>query len=72
MKFFLFFFLLSLLLSGSSASPPKLTNIDFLGQGYDVINGNPHPEDGRDHGFTSALFDFTYALVRGFIRVKIR
>jgi hypothetical protein len=38
---------------------PKLTNIDYLGLGYDAIYGNPH-SDLHDPGFREAVFRLDY------------
>jgi len=38
----------------------KLTNIDYLGLGYDAIFGNPH-SDLSDPGFRDAVFRLDYA-----------
>ena len=45
-----------------TAKPPTLTNIDFLGRGYDVYRGNPH-SDSMDLGFQSKVIDLTYNTV---------
>lgn len=40
--------------------PAKLPNIDFLGNGYDIIKGNPHT-DLIDPGFRQQMFTFDYS-----------
>jgi hypothetical protein len=39
----------------------QLTNIDYIGVGYDVITGNPH--GGEDPGFKQPVFELTYNTV---------
>ena len=36
-----------------------LTNIDYIGLGYDAVQGNPH-DDLRDPGFREAIMKLTY------------
>jgi hypothetical protein len=43
----------------ATSAQEKLTNIDFLGNGYDVIIGNPQ-NDLYDHGFRQSVFNLTY------------
>ena len=37
----------------------RLTNIDYIGLGYDAVQGNPH-DDLRDPGFREAIMKLTY------------
>jgi hypothetical protein len=39
----------------------RLTNIDYIGIGYDVIMGNPHSTE--DPGFKQPVFELTYNAV---------
>jgi hypothetical protein len=57
---FVGFLLLSLIRGGSFQ---KLTNIDYIGLGYDVIMGNPH-SDLYDRGFKQSVMELTYQQVR--------
>jgi hypothetical protein len=57
---FVGFLLLSLIKGGSFQ---KLTNIDYIGLGYDVIIGNPH-SDLYDRGFKQSVMELTYQQVR--------
>jgi hypothetical protein len=42
-------------------TPGPLNNIEYLGQGYDLLRGNPHGTDGRnDKGFRQQVFQATY------------
>ena len=38
----------------------KLTNIDYIGTGYDLVAGNPH-SNLHDPGFKRSVIDLTYA-----------
>ena len=44
-----------------SDAQDKVTNIDYLGLGYDVIHGNPH-NDLYDPGFRDSVFQLDYSL----------
>ena len=52
----LLYFVLSIPLS---LGQTKLTNVDFLGLGYDAVYGNPH-FDLHDPGFRDAVFKLQY------------
>ena len=41
----------------------KLTNIDNVGLGYDILLGNPH-NDLQDPGFRENIFQLTYDQVK--------
>lgn len=45
--------------SGALADPDKLLNIDYVGRGYDIFQGNPQTES-VDPGFRQAVVDLTY------------
>ena len=46
--------------SNADNSNKYLTNVDFLGLGYDIFVGNPH-KDIFDEGFRSAVIQLTYS-----------
>ena len=49
----------------SNPNPSTLSNIGYLGMGYDIVKGNPIPTAGAmhdgDHGFKTGIADFSYS-----------
>jgi hypothetical protein len=58
--------LLPILFLISTASSTKLTNIDYIGLGYDVFRGNPHT-NLYDPGFKQSVMELTYNTVWHFL-----
>ena len=50
------------ILSSECQFATKVTNIDFLGSGYDVFIGNPH-SDLFDPGFRGEVLELSYTEV---------
>jgi hypothetical protein len=48
-----------------AAQPQKLTNIDYLGMGYDALLGDPHA-DLKDPGFKYPVASLSYSMVQFF------
>jgi hypothetical protein len=45
-----------------SQRPPKFPNIGYIGQGYDLLYGNPQtPQASADPGFRNAVYNLTYS-----------
>ena len=58
-------FMTFLFLTLSLGSMQTLTNIDYIGLGYDALKGNPH-SDLYDPGFQQAVMELTYEKVYHF------
>lgn len=63
MKFSWLFYAILLLSLACVQCLRKLTNIDYLGIGYDAIQGNPQ-SDLEDPGFKQSIFPLEYSQYR--------
>ena len=54
-----------LFLSAHGQIPQKVTNIDYLGSGYDILIGNPY-NNLFDPGFRGEVLELAYTQVKDF------